>query len=194
MGQKIVYLIRNGQYDRDNVDPIDETSAPLTKTGREQAALTAQAIQDLPIESFVHSPYQQMIETVDILARPFGEIERDESRLLRQYDSLTQMPDSTLHPDVVRLMAESQKKQLDQAFATFFSPAEDGDEQIILVCHGNIIRDLVCRAIGVNPESWAHMMIHNCGISSVVVSPNQQMELVGFNDTTHLPDALKTEQ
>ena len=194
MAFRIVYLIRNGQYDRDQIDPVDEISAPLNENGRRQAALTAQAIRDLRVGGIHYSPYQQMLETAETISKAFTGVESAESRLLRQYDSLTHMPGDTLHPDVVRLLAASQKKQLDQAFTTFFSPNTDETEkQHVLICHGNIIRDLICKAIGVAPESWAHMMINNCSISSVAISPTGEKHLAGFNDIKHLPEALRTE-
>ncbi len=194
MGVRVIYLIRNGQYDRDALDPVDELSAPLTDIGRQQAQLTGRALSHLPIRYALFSPYQQMFETMELITAPLGDIERQETHLLRQYDSLSQVPGSTLHPDIVRHLAASQKRQLEDAFTTFFSPVEAPIElHGLLICHANIIRDLICRAIGVSPESWAHMMINHCGISTVAILEDSSAELVGFNDVKHLPEELRTE-
>ncbi len=192
MGYRIIYLIRNGQYDREAVDPQTNIGASLTEIGREQAAITAKAIRDLPIVAASCSPYQQIVETAQILVQPFEGFEAKETHLLREYDLLLQMLDERDHRDIVRFMAVNREAQLDLAFATFFKPSPEDEIQEFIVCHDNIIRNLICRAVGVSPETWMHMMINNCGISCVLIHPDGKMEVTAFNDTKHLPEHLKT--
>ncbi len=192
MGYKIIYLIRNGQYDEEAIDPRTH-GAPLTEIGREQAAITASAIRDLPVTASICSPYQQIVETTHILVQPFEELEVNETHLLRQYDLLMQMLDESMHMDIVRFMAANREAQLDLAFDTFFKPSPEDEIQEFIVCHASIIRNLICRAVGVSPETWMHMMINHCGISCVLIHPDGKMEVTAFNDTKHLPGHLKTQ-
>ncbi len=192
MEKRILYLVRNAQYDREQVRD-DEISAPLTSPGKEQAALTAHALKDLHVNTIYASPERQTMDTAAILSRNMNDIEVVETNLLRQYPSVQSASGSTLHPDILKYMAAGQKKQLDAAFNSYFKPVIGSEQHEIIVCHANIIRDLICRALSVNPETWAHMIIHHCGISSIIINADGTIELAGYNDTHHLPDKLRTE-
>ena len=62
----------------------------------------------------------------------------------------------------------------------------------LLVCHGNLIRALVSRALGVKLATWLAMDIHHCGITRIAVQHDGSTRLVAFNDTGHLPVELIT--
>lgn len=190
MTNRILYLIRNGEYPKDEEEADQEYGLPLTDTGRVQARLTAGALRGFPIRAIYHSPYQQVKETAEIIAGAFPDIVIEETALLRQYDRL-QLEGDTLHPDIIRHLFASQRKQIETAFETFFSPVEETHHEI-LVCHANLIRDLICRAINVSPEAWAHMLIHHCGISTVAIKPDQDAELLDYNNIHHIPESYRT--
>ena len=81
----------------------------------------------------------------------------------------------------------------DQAFDMFFQPSNNGADNLALVCHGNIIRYLVCRALDINPDKWSDMYINHCSLTSILVEPNGNIVLMSYNETGHLPKHMTTE-
>ena len=61
----------------------------------------------------------------------------------------------------------------------------------MIVCHGNVIRYFVCRAIGLDPLRWLDMMIANCSLSVIQVRPDGRTVLVSFDDVGHLPPDMQ---
>jgi len=57
----------------------------------------------------------------------------------------------------------------------------------IVVCHGNVIRYFVARALQLPPQVWLRMATYNCGITHLMIRPNGRCSLVSFGDTGHLP-------
>ena len=54
----------------------------------------------------------------------------------------------------------------------FVSRAEASQEKTsvdVLVCHGNVIRYFVCRALQFDPQGWLRMAVHN-GESHIIMS------------------------
>lgn len=59
-------------------------------------------------------------------------------------------------------------------------------EYIVLVCHMNVIRYFVARALQLPPEMWLRMRGNNCGITEVIIQPNGYVSLGSFADVGHL--------
>lgn len=59
-------------------------------------------------------------------------------------------------------------------------------EYDIVVCHGNVIRYFVLRAIQCPPEAWLRLCTFNCSISHVVIHPNGGVSLNSIGDVGHL--------
>ncbi|QYO67907.1 histidine phosphatase family protein [Leptolyngbya sp. 7M] len=66
------------------------------------------------------------------------------------------------------------------------------EQHEIIVCHGNLIRYLACRAMEISPEVWANLDHHNCGISEILIKEDNQTVLISHNDTGHLPYSMRT--
>jgi len=180
-----LYLIRNAQY-LDNAEN-------LTEQGQRQAILTAQAMRHLTLYALDCSPYPQVVETAKIIAEPHNNIRVKQTSLLRQYDSLRDIKMRTSEIFFTEDGIDLQRTQLEIAYQTYFYPPNElEDTHEILICHANIIRDLICRAIGVNPVTWAHMMINHCGISVMTIDELGDAHLLEYNETRHLPDSLRT--
>ncbi len=82
--------------------------------------------------------------------------------------------------------------QLERVFARYFGPSAAADRHEVVVCHGNVIRYLCCRALGVDPMAWGGMTIANCSITVIRILPDGGRRLVSFDDVGHIPPALQT--
>mgnify|MGYP005847401375 CR=1 FL=1 len=59
-------------------------------------------------------------------------------------------------------------------------------EFIIVVCHGNIIRYLTCRALQIPPEAWLRLSIFNCSMTYLIIKPNGYVSARMIGDIGHL--------
>lgn len=189
MPKRVLYLIRNGEYNRNDMD--EDFNAPLTPRGIEQAKRTARALKDLPISAIYTSPHEQTGSTADIIHQSLPDSDFHASDDLKQYRS-SSVSRTFTREMLERAFEENHQPQMDTAFSRFFQPAEDEDIHEVLVCHGNIILDLVCSATGVSSDAWSHMLINNCAINIVAIESAHDMQLVAFNDVRHLPENMRT--
>eukprot|EP00931_Biecheleriopsis_adriatica_P114728 TRINITY_DN90641_c0_g1_i1.p1 TRINITY_DN90641_c0_g1~~TRINITY_DN90641_c0_g1_i1.p1 ORF type:complete len:365 (+),score=82.62 TRINITY_DN90641_c0_g1_i1:27-1121(+) len=62
----------------------------------------------------------------------------------------------------------------------------------IYVCHMNLIRYFVMRALQLPPEAWLRLRGDNTGITEIVVQPSGKVSLYRFADVGHLPIEMMT--
>lgn len=199
MAKRYLYLIRHGQY---TVTP-ELPHGKLTALGEKQAELTGQHLLDVPV-SVVHcSTMSRAAQTAQIIADNFYGLQVLPSDLLRECvpsipprleAQLTEYarfaPDFNLGDVVMHRM------QADEAFDSFFQPMTNhlgGDSHELVVCHGNILRYMVCRVLGTPVDSWANMYILHCGISIIRVDEDNLRTVMSHNNTEHIPTKYRTE-
>ncbi len=189
-GIHYLYLVRHGMYDRQ--DSVDErVGNALTALGHEQARLLGRRLAALPVRitSLVSSDFTRARETADDIGSILG---------------MTAARDSLLHectPTTVRadIMGQSTPEeialcdaQLAAAWARYAQPSPAADARDLLVCHGNVIRWFVCRALGVNPDHWLAMEIGNASLTVISVRADGSTRLEIFSDVGHLPPDKQT--
>ena len=84
------------------------------------------------------------------------------------------------------------EQQLDAAFAKYFVPARDRDEHDILVCHGNVTRYFVTKALGVDTRSWLGMSVAHCSLTVIQVKPDGTFRITAVGDVGHIPPNLQS--
>jgi len=190
-GTRTLYLVRHGLYDED--DPRGEAVGKgLTEDGRTQARLTGARLASLgvPFDTLWTSPFTRARETAAIIAQSLPGLTP------RLAPELAECTPTTWRKDVAASLAPGEGEacvaQLERAFARFFVPSPAGDRNELLVCHGNVIRWLWCRALGVEPAAWLGMAIANCSITVIQIKPDRACKLYVFDDATHLPIELQT--
>jgi serine/threonine-protein phosphatase PGAM5 len=196
MAKRTIYLIRHGQYDPEVVDPRvseEPLGSRLTATGQEQAERTAQILVHVPFTAIYTSPLTRAVETAQVIARQHPRLHLQQSELLKEitpplpYIALKNLKDVSLE-DI-----QKDRIQAESAFLTFFRPAGDSDEYEALICHGNLIRYFVCRALQISPLIWMNFETYNCSYSLVEIDPHGNMILLSYNESGHLPEGLKTQ-
>jgi serine/threonine-protein phosphatase PGAM5 len=63
----------------------------------------------------------------------------------------------------------------------------DTHEFEIIVCHANVIRYLLLRALQLPPEAWLRFSLFNCSISYIMIQPNGTVSARLIGDTGHIP-------
>lgn len=190
-GVRTLYLIRHGLYDEN--DPRDEAVGKgLTEAGRRQAQMTGArlAAMGIPFDTLWTSPFTRARETAAIIAESLPGLAP------RLAPDLAECTPTTRRKDIMAGLAAGEAEacvaQLERAFARFFVPSPAGDRHELLVCHGNVIRWLWCRALGVDTAAWLGMAIANCSITVIQIMPDGACKLYVFGDAAHLPVELQT--
>jgi len=62
----------------------------------------------------------------------------------------------------------------------------------IYVCHMNLIRYFVMRALQLPPEAWLRLRGDNTGITEIIIHPDGRVSLARFADVGHLPIEMLT--
>jgi serine/threonine-protein phosphatase PGAM5 len=73
------------------------------------------------------------------------------------------------------------------AWAKYVTPTPDADTHDLLVCHGNVIRWMVAKAMGSDSRTWTHMDIANASLTVISVRPDGTVRLVMYSDVGHMP-------
>ncbi len=56
----------------------------------------------------------------------------------------------------------------------------------LVVCHGNVIRYSMCRALQLPPNYWLRLATYNCGLTHFQIRATGSVSLFGFGDIGHL--------
>lgn len=190
MPKRTLYLIRHGQYDR--ADRSDKLEGALNDNGREQARLTAERMRDYPINVIHHSTLRRAAETAQIIGAALPSARLRPARVL--WECIPSIPPSqaeyfATYP--ARLM-ERHAVQAARAFERYFRPPGRRESHELIVCHGNIICYLVCRAMGVPADHWMNLDTRHCGISEIAILDDGWTRVKAHGDVGHLPHALRT--
>ena len=87
--------------------------------------------------------------------------------------------------------------RIEAAFEKYFHRA-DYDEQMkedgghhheveIIVCHANVIRYFLCRALQLPPEAWLRYCPFNCSLTYFTIRPTGTVSCRMVGDIGHLP-------
>ena len=81
---------------------------------------------------------------------------------------------------------------LQAAWTKYFRASPERDAHDVLVCHGNVIRWFVNRALANDVRHWTSLDIGNASLTIVAVQPDGTTRVVLYSDVGHLPVAKQT--
>lgn len=188
---RTIVLVRHGNYVEDPA--IEESIGPhLSPIGVAQAHLAGAALMTLPMH-FDHlyaSPMQRARDTAAVIARDFP------GRAFEVTDDLAECTPPTRRSEITKSDKPASlvacKEKLDRVFARFFKPATAGEQTDMLVCHGNVIRYLVARALGVDTTAWLEMSVGHASITTIRVEADGRFKVIAVGDVGHIPPNLRT--
>ena len=189
-GIRTIVLVRHGQYDDDDrQDP--EVGNALTELGRRQARITGErlAATTPKVDLVYASPMTRARETAAIIGEVLGkkpEILRD----LRECTPPTSRQDIMAKERPGAL--DSCTAQLDRVYARFFRGTTGADSTIALVCHGNVTRYLISKALGMDLKQWLTFSVSHASLSKVRIRGDGAIQVVSVGDSGHLPPEIVT--
>ncbi|ODM97463.1 Serine/threonine-protein phosphatase PGAM5, mitochondrial [Orchesella cincta] len=191
-----IFLIRHGQYNTSG--ETDKEQGLTSPVGESQAQLTGKRLKDSGINftSFTSSYTRRAIQTAEVI---WKELEQDELTidahdplLLEGYPCSPEPPVGGAHP--ITCYYEDGPR-IEAAFRKYFhraSPEQEEDSFEIVVCHANVIRYCVCRALQFPGEAWHRLSLYNCSITFLSILPSGRVVLRAFGDVGHMPGDLHT--
>lgn len=91
-------------------------------------------------------------------------------------------------------LSEQEKQHFADTIGAKTTQTRINDRYRIVVCHANIIRWFICKALGVDPDgTWGRMRYNHCGITALEVDSVGNVQLVNMNQTGHLDTTMLSE-
>ena len=186
---RTLYLIRHGEYHH-GVDTPDEGC--LDALGRQQARLVAERLDAMPVvfTSLQASTLCRARETAELIAPHFPDLAPTFHDDIRECTPRTRRAD--IMADLEAGEADACEAALSAAWERIARPAAYADAHDIVVCHGNIIRWWLCRALDVDPEAWLGMSIANASLTVLQVRGDGSVKVLSFADSGHIPYGMTT--
>lgn len=184
-------LVRHGQYHRST----ELSPERLTDAGREQARHTGGFLIDYDIDRVVFSTMPRAEETTSILIKEMnfkGPVLNSKTL----WEGVPGFPKSLRkkYGYTDEKLLKQHKDRIEKAYEKHFRPSPRGTQTDLLVCHGNVIRYLTCRALGIPTDKWIDFEINHCGITLIRIRGKKTAEhkVEYFNSIGHMPPALRT--
>jgi len=189
-----IFLIRHGQY---NLQGFDDNEHILTELGRKQALVTGLRLKELNLKYniLLSSTMSRAMETADLVAQQLEPgYRRDIDPMLREGAPIPpEPPISHWKPPAKQYLEDGSR--IDAAFVKYFHRAEPEqklDSYEIIVCHANVIRYFVCKALQYPPEGWLRISLAHGSITYLMIRPSGRVVLKYMGNCGHLPVDLVT--
>jgi len=200
-GSRHVFLVRHGQYlSKERSD----REKRLTHLGREQLILTGRRLREVGFEydAVVSSTMTRARESAKIIIdqlRNVGEVSPTDSlssplsisvdKLLEEGAPLPPEPPLDFwQPNAAQFRADGPR--IERAFQKYFAKpkkAQEKDTHDIIVCHANVIRYCVCRALQVPPQAWLRIWLNHGSITWLTIRPEGRIVLRALGASGYMP-------
>jgi broad specificity phosphatase PhoE len=171
-----VHLIRHGQY----VQQPPDGDGPLTPLGRRQAAAAGRYLARWPIARVWSSDLERATQTAEIL------LKRIDLKGFRKTAALREViPSAVPGMSVPSSLRRESRAAISDVLTTFFAPLS-ATRHDLLVCHGNLIRSLVCRVLDGDQFSWLKLATYHCALTSFVIRSDGGIALVRYGESAYL--------
>lgn len=177
---------------------------PLSERGQEEAKLLAIALQDKPLAAIYSSPLSRALATAEQIASyhrlviqvvddlreinvgewggmGWEEIWEKWPDLGRRWHANPQKspapPGGEYYPDFQNRSLMAMEK---------IAAKHDPSDQIVLVCHGGVIRAVMNQLFGLTWETRGKFFVRNCSITRLDWRPGGPVVLASFNESNHL--------
>ena len=83
-------------------------------------------------------------------------------------------------------------RRLNEAFNQLFVPATGAARSDVVVCHGDVIRYFVMKALGVDTKAWLGMSVAHASLTVIRVRADGSMTVLAVGDVGHLPPNMQS--
>ncbi|CAG2254351.1 PGAM5 [Mytilus edulis] len=181
-------FIRHGQYNTDGKTDFDRY---LTELGKKQADLTGQRLKEMghDYSVLVSSTMTRAKQTADIVAKSIPDVPREETDILREGAPIPpEPPIGNWRPEKNQFYQDGAR--IEAAFRRYVhraDPEQKTDSFEVVVCHANVIRYFVCRALQLPPEAWLRLSLNHGSITWITVRPSGRVGLRTLGESGFMP-------
>ena len=187
-------LIRHGQY---NLSGSSDQERSLTSLGRSQAEMTGLRLAELslPYTHILHSDMTRAVQTAGIIAQQLPQVKvLPSDGILREGAPIKPEPKvDSWKPDTYYM---TDGARIEAAFRKYFhraEPSQEKDSYEIVVCHANVIRYFLCRALQFPPEAWLRISLKHASLTVLTIRPDSRVSVKCLGEAGHLkPEMLTT--
>ena len=194
-----VLLIRHGQYAQEE---RDDGARVLTSMGKQQAELCARRLRGLhdapsgaysscSLGALTSSTLTRAMQTADLIAPLLPHAVRDALSILNEGQPCLPEPSGARADRYKNRHRDAER--IEAAYRLLCTPPSVGPEREtfeVVVCHANVIRYVVCRALQLPPESWLRFSLPHASITHLVIRSNGDVSLKALGDSGFLPPEL----
>jgi len=190
-----LFLVRHGQYYNNRKL---ERERCLTSLGREQLRLTGERLKELGISysKLVASTMQRAQESAKIILKCLGnqDLPFESDRLLEEgAPAVPEPPLPHWRPDERKFQSDGAR--IEAAFLKYFRRPDTAmrqDANELIVCHANVIRYFICRALEVPPQAWLRMWLNHGSITWLTIKPSGRVVLNAMGASGYMPPSRLT--
>lgn len=192
---RYLYLVRHGQF---NVKGTTDKECALTELGRKQADMTGERLKQMgiPFTRIIHSTMCRATETAEIIHKHLPSLSMEPCELICEGAPVPPEPPfryTGWNPSDRNFFVEGAR--IEAGFRKYFHralPTQKDDSHEIIVCHTNVIRYWVCRALQLPPEAWLRLSLPHCSTSVVKITPIGDVSLQALGCVGHMPMEMIT--
>lgn len=201
-GSRHVLLVRHAQY---NMEFPEDERRTLTELGRRQCEFLAAKLaavdaakegfyEAFALASLSSSRLTRAVQTADVLAAALpGATRTPPDATLNEGRPCLPEPAPRPHRAASYTNKNHDGERIEQAYRLICARPPAGqvaDTHEVVVCHANVIRYVVCRALQLPPEAWLRMSLPHASVTHLVVRPNGHCSLRCLGDAGHLPPEM----
>lgn len=183
-----IILIRHGQYHYFD----DDAECHLTSLGRDQLDLTGRRLRQLnfPYSRIVYSTMTRAIESTDEIIKHLPGVPTVPCDLIREGAPFPPEPPVQNWPPEGQKAYEEDGPRIEAAFEKYIhraDPSQTEDSYEIFVCHANVIRYFVCRALQLPPEAWIRVSLDHGSLTWLIIRPSGTVSLRWLGNSGYMP-------
>jgi len=188
-----LFLVRHGQYHNNRKLEKDRC---LTRIGREQLKHTGNRLREIGVSysRLVASTMKRAQESADIIIKCIGDLPMGSDRLLEEGAPIVPEPPlPNWKPNQKQYQTDGER--IETAFRKYFRKADisqSNDVNEIIVCHANVIRYFVCRALEVQPEAWLRLWLNHGSITWLTIKASGRVVLNAMGASGYMPPSKLT--
>uniref|UniRef100_A0A0A9X3C0 Serine/threonine-protein phosphatase PGAM5, mitochondrial n=1 Tax=Lygus hesperus TaxID=30085 RepID=A0A0A9X3C0_LYGHE len=190
--ERNIILIRHGQYEN---HAQTEEKMVLTELGKQQSMAVAKRLKtlNLPYRSIQTSRMIRAAETAKIIQNELGKIELGFTNNLKEgipSHCIPPVPGWDYEDGILYTDSQRCEYSFRQLFHRLTKPK--GPTFEIVVCHANLIRFFLCRALQFPPEAWIRFSIPNCSMTWITIHGNGTVSARCVGEHTFIPAHMLT--
>lgn len=171
-----IFLVRHGEKE------LSEEDVSLTKEGFIQAKAVAKQLMKYKISKVYSSDLLRAKQTANEYVLLSQQKIIETSKLREIYRVLVGGPE---RENTSKNRLKEDKQRADEIFDEFLTV----NENIVVFCHGNIIKYFLNKILKSNEDIWTKMTINTCSIS-IINFENKLLGIETINLIEHLPNKV----